>query len=367
MKRRSLWIIIAVVIVLALGITATAAGLHAAKQNKLRREQDAKDVKFLATAIDLSFDLVEANDEQDYLNAMQEGDDIFDTFTRWEGIKKRQKQQAYFIQDDIEKAITDCADSCIVKDELVTLQRAVESRIKSFDQESVQESNELAGLSSEMLWKNFWHLINDLEIGKLRALPTSELDKIADRYFDTSVEDPLAMKEWCESLSSDYHEFARYQGNCDFDFPTVLRNLSTSAAEHDFDDPFMATMMSACSIEQKIKNLPDDAPIVCPHIGERNRELIEKVDAYVATLSAQQPSNSEPASPSAQKVIATKKPAPAPEPELESEPTPYSPTGLNAGVCEQRHGMFARYDIRTGTCDCAYQATMRNGRCVIDD
>lgn len=282
MKKKKLAIITGLLVIV---VVCTASYLEI-QHIKRKRIRERSDIEYLSALVNRSLDLAEASDENDYLNAMEATNDILDLSNRWKGIEKKQRQQAYFVQEDVSKIVKNCkAEDCSFQEELTALERAVNTRIKALEQEDVQEINQLSALSSELLWKNFWHVINDLPVLKISQLGDSVSDRIVDRYFDLSVFDYVERKKWCKDLNIVYHDFARYKNYCDYDFEEGIRNVATETVDRDFNDRVLSTMISACSIEQTLKNIPDDAEKKCPHIGPRNLLIRDSADLYLSTKS----------------------------------------------------------------------------------
>lgn len=349
-KRNIIFIVIGVFII---GIIV----LFVIRASLIRKEEERAqlaDVKYLSALITKSLDFDDASNEQAYLDAMTEGSSIYNTFDRWKGIDKKQKQQAYFIQEDVKNSINDCReDNCAYIDEFISLQRAIETRIKSFDQENVQESNELAGLSNEMNAKNFWHIINNLSVSKLKTIGDNKINQLLDRYYDTAVISYVSQKNWCDGLGAEYHEFARYKSNCNVDFDKAILNISTLAEDKDFSDPLFISLLSACKIEYKIKDIPESADTRCPHIADRNKILISEADNYVNGLAKniETPIN-EPAVDIIFPAVQKSENFQSPPPQVTNK----------RQECEIRDQHFY-YDPQSDSCICETGFTEINGRC----
>jgi len=322
------------------------------------KEVEAKiQAKYLLALLNTSLDLAEASDEQPFLDSMSEGSDIYDTINRWNGIEKKQKQQAYFVLEDTKKLVEECKlESCTFKEEWISLQRAIETNIKSLEQADVQESNQLGGLSSEILWKNFWQIISNLTEEKISQISEDDANNLADRYHSIAVFDYTEREKWCKSVQTEYSDFARYKHSCGYDFVAKIKNLSTGIEDRDFNDVVLSSMISACQVEQKLKGILDSA---CPHITLKNTDVRLKADAYLANLT-ETSASSAPINKTTTNEIRANQPSTASEPTAEPYVNELSPTQL----CTNKHGFFARYDIKTGQCDCAVSHEMINGKCI---
>jgi hypothetical protein len=291
MKKKSFlimkkYVMLTAIILIIVFVTLTFLLKIQYQQHQAQLKMDQSDIKFLSDLINKSLDLDDASTENPYFDAMKNADNIYDTFSQWTGIEKKQKQQAYFSQEDVQKVVAECSkENCRYADQLKELQRAVDTRIKSLEDQNVQESNQLSALSSQLLWKNFWSIMEDPSIYKLKILGEDKINAIVDRFYDAAVIDYTDRKNWCSSLSSDYYSFARYKNSCNLDFKESIKNISSvDLSEKDLNDQDISSMFSACTIERKLKAIQESAPTLCPHVAQRNSQLAKKADAY---LSAQ--------------------------------------------------------------------------------
>jgi hypothetical protein len=361
MKSKIMFIAAAVVIIIFV-VLGAVWGIQVWKKNEEMKIKETKDTRLMTSLLDINMGLLEASTEQPFLDSMAQGDDIFDTINRWEGVEKKQKQEAYFLKEDIEKLQSECNEDCVISSEITDLKRAIETKIKAYDQSEVYEQNQMNGLSGEMAWKNFWHLVNDLPIQKIGENNDGEITKFVNRYYNIAVVDLVDLKKWCKKVAPTYSDFARFEMNCDDDLDKNILNLSSKVISRDFDASALIVMVNGCLFEQRLRGIPDSADEKCPLGIEKNKETREKIDNYLNdSVSLISSSSSISSMPKISTAPAEKSSSSSSTSKSSFPPDPIP--GLS-DVCVKLYGMYARYDAKTGECDCRSPYVIKNGVCA---
>ena len=235
-----------------------------------------------------TLDFFEAREELPYLQAMADSDTIYDTIGLWRGVDKKMKQKMWFVKEDVESVIESCEDEnkkCYFADELKQLKRAVDTAVKAYETDDVNESNQLNSLSAEIGYEILASLLK-IEEGEV-LMKEEDLYATIDRFFAVMVRDLVELKMVCDEIDTSFHSWARYEGYCGPSLIQTIQALSNQIndAYVTDDSPNMFQVILACSIEAKvIGTYGQDLEVSeeCPYVSEKVNNIRWQHDLYLA-------------------------------------------------------------------------------------
>jgi len=234
-----------------------------------------------------TLDFFEATEELPYLQAMADSDTMYETIGLWRGTDKKMKQKMWFVKEDVESVIEECEDDtkCYFSDTLKQLKRAVDTAVKAYETDDVNESNQLNSLSGEIGYEVLVSLLK-VEDGEV-LMKEENLHPMIDRFFRVMVRDLVEIKKVCDEIGTTFHSWARYKLYCGSSLIQTIQAMSNQIndARMDDDSPNISQISLACSIEAKVigTNGQDlELKEQCPYVSEKLNNIRWQHDLYLA-------------------------------------------------------------------------------------